>query len=192
MSRKCNECVPIRSGGGPARAYRRRVLPATAPTRRAAGLLVLGGASALLAAGVGLLVVAALPGSGPPAPSCPAGVGFMGSGIAVAGVGGTGAGQAVGATEYGGPGDPSSGTVGASGASLLAHPDSYAELGGITFQTATAMGGLPYMTPLRVTLGRPLGGGLQARLRSRRRPRRRAAAGDRPVVAVRGCAADPL
>ncbi len=41
--------------------------------------------------------------------------------------------------------------MGASGASLLAHPDSYAELGGITFQTATAMGGLPYMTPLRVT-----------------------------------------
>ena len=57
----------------------------------------------------------------------------------------------MGATEYGGPGDPSSGTVGASGASLLAHPDSYAELGGITFQTATAMGGLPYLTPLRVS-----------------------------------------
>jgi hypothetical protein len=62
-----------------------------------------------------------------------------------------GSGQLVGATEYGGPGDPSSGTVGASGANLLAHPDSYAELGGYTFQTATAMGGLPYMTPLRVT-----------------------------------------
>ena len=31
------------------------------------------------------------------------------------------------------PGDPSSGTVGASGANLLAHPDSYAELGGYTF-----------------------------------------------------------
>jgi hypothetical protein len=57
----------------------------------------------------------------------------------------------VGATEYGGPGDPSSGTVGASGANLLQHPDSYAELGGYTFQTATAMGGLPYMTPLRIT-----------------------------------------
>jgi hypothetical protein len=62
-----------------------------------------------------------------------------------------GTGQVVGATEYGGPGDPSSGTVGASGANLLAFPDSYAELGGTTFQTATAMGGLPYMTPLRVT-----------------------------------------
>lgn len=62
-----------------------------------------------------------------------------------------GAGQLVGATEYGGPGDPSSGTIGASGASLLQHPDTYAELGGTTFETATAMGGLPYMTPLRVT-----------------------------------------
>ncbi len=62
-----------------------------------------------------------------------------------------GSGQLVGASEYGGPGDPSSGTVGASGINLLAHPDSYAELGGYTFQTATAMGGLPYMTPLRVT-----------------------------------------
>jgi hypothetical protein len=60
-------------------------------------------------------------------------------------------GQLVGATEYGGPGDPSSGTIGASGVSLVSHPDSYAELGGYTFQTATAMGGLPYMTPLRVT-----------------------------------------
>ena len=65
-----------------------------------------------------------------------------------------GAGQRVGATEYGGPGDPSSGITGASGANLLQHPDSYAELGGLTFQTATAMGGLPYMTPLRVTWGR--------------------------------------
>jgi hypothetical protein len=68
-------------------------------------------------------------------------------------IGPPGAGQLVGATEYGGPGDPSSGTIGASGLSLLAHPDSYAELGGVTFQTATAMGGLPYMTPLRITWG---------------------------------------
>jgi cell wall-associated NlpC family hydrolase len=64
-----------------------------------------------------------------------------------------GSGQSVGATEYGGPGDPSSGTVGASGVDLLEHPDSYAELGGYTFQTATAMGGLPYETPLRITWG---------------------------------------
>jgi hypothetical protein len=65
-----------------------------------------------------------------------------------------GAGMLVGATEYGGPGDPTSGVVGASGANLNQHPDSYAELGGESFQTATAMGGLPYMTPLRVTWGR--------------------------------------
>ncbi len=64
-----------------------------------------------------------------------------------------GAGQVVGATEYGGPGDPSSGTVGSSGANLVQNPDSYAELGGESFQTATAMGGLPYMTPLRITWG---------------------------------------
>ena len=64
-----------------------------------------------------------------------------------------GQGQLVGATEYGGPGDPSSGTVGASGANLVEHPDSYAELGGYTFDTATDLGGLPYMTPLRITWG---------------------------------------
>ncbi len=62
-----------------------------------------------------------------------------------------GTGQLVGATEYGGPGDPSSGVIGASGANLVQNPDSYAELGGTTFQTATAMGGLSYMTPLRIT-----------------------------------------
>ncbi len=44
--------------------------------------------------------------------------------------------------------------VGAAGINLLQHPDSYAELGGLTFQTATAMGGLPYGTPLRITWGR--------------------------------------
>ena len=64
---------------------------------------------------------------------------------------GPGGGTRVGATEYGGPGDPSSGTVGSSGVDLDAHPDSYAELGGTTFQTATALGGLPYETPLRIT-----------------------------------------
>jgi hypothetical protein len=68
-------------------------------------------------------------------------------------LGPAGSGARVGATEYGGPGDPSSGTIGSLGVSLLAHPDSYAELGGTTFQTATALGGLPYMTPLRITWG---------------------------------------
>jgi hypothetical protein len=61
--------------------------------------------------------------------------------------------QQVGATEYGGPGDPSSGVIGSSGANLLDRPDSYAELGGHTFETATAMGGLPYLTPLRISRG---------------------------------------
>jgi hypothetical protein len=64
-----------------------------------------------------------------------------------------GTGQLAGATEYGGPGDPSSGITGARGDNLLQHPDSYAELGGLTWQTASAMGGLPYMTPLRVSWG---------------------------------------
>jgi hypothetical protein len=76
-----------------------------------------------------------------------------GGGIELTAGGGAASGRRVGATEYGGPGDPSSGTVGASGQSLLGHPDSYAELGGVTFQTATALGGLSYMTPLRVTWG---------------------------------------
>lgn len=62
--------------------------------------------------------------------------------------------QTVGASEYGGPADPSSGTVGASGVSLLAQPDSFAELGGTSFATATSLGGLPYGTPLQITAGR--------------------------------------
>src|SRR5579884_1232265 len=73
-----------------------------------------------------------------------------GSGVVL---GPPGTGELVGATEYGGPGDPSSGTVGASGVNLVQHPDSYAELGGYTFHTATALGGLPYGTPLRITWG---------------------------------------
>jgi hypothetical protein len=70
----------------------------------------------------------------------------------------------VGATEYGGPGDPTSGSYGSipsSGQSYLpAHPDSFAELsvldsnpanhGSFTFDDANALGGLPYMTALRV------------------------------------------
>jgi hypothetical protein len=135
------------TGMGSGRAYGRRVLWTAPPTTRTAALLALGGAAAVLAVGVGLLAVAALPGASPSSPSCGEPAGAI-----VLTAGGAGAsGQPVGATEYGGPGDPTSGTVGASGASLLVHPDSYAELGGVTFQTATAMGGLPYMTPLRVT-----------------------------------------
>jgi hypothetical protein len=102
---------------------------------------------------LGLIGVAmlALVGSGSSGSGCgsPAAAGPAGSIV----LGPPGSGQRVGATEYGGPGDPSSGSVGSMGVSLLAHPDSYAELGGTTFQTATAMGGLPYMTPLRITWG---------------------------------------
>jgi hypothetical protein len=68
-----------------------------------------------------------------------------------AGAGICGSPQTVGATEYGGPGDPSSGTIGSSGVNLLKEPDSYAELGGTTFKTATALGGLAYETPLAIS-----------------------------------------
>jgi hypothetical protein len=108
----------------------------------AAALLLAGGAA--LTAAVMALVIVRLP-HGEQCAS-PAGAGRL-----VLGPPGTG--ELVGATEYGGPGDPSSGTIGASGANLDQHPDSYAELGGDTFQTATAMGGLAYLTPLRVTWG---------------------------------------
>ena len=116
---------------------------------RLGGLAVVGGVVAgialcgLIAGLLALLVVQfGAPGGCPSATAGPGGSIVLGL---------AGSGELVGATEYGGPGDPSSGTVGASGANLLAHPDSYAELGGYTFQTATAMGGLAYMTPLRVT-----------------------------------------
>ena len=65
-----------------------------------------------------------------------------------------GSSQTVGATEYGGPGDHSSGTVGASGVSLVSDPDSFAELGGTSFATATSLGGLPYGTALQIRAGR--------------------------------------
>lgn len=71
----------------------------------------------------------------------------------------------VGATEYGGPGDPTSGDYGSipdpSESYLPAHPDSFAELsvldsnpangGSFTFQDANALNSLPYLTALRVT-----------------------------------------
>ncbi|MHB8491524.1 MAG: hypothetical protein ACYDA6_04820 [Solirubrobacteraceae bacterium] len=73
----------------------------------------------------------------------------------------------VGATEYGGPGDPSSGDYGSipdPGQSYLpSHPDSFAELsvltwnpangGTYTFADADALGNLPYLTALRVSHG---------------------------------------
>jgi hypothetical protein len=101
-----------------------------------AGIVAVGIAAALLT----FLLGASTPGA---AAGC-------GSASAVT-FGPPGTSQLVGATEYGGPGDPSSGVVGASGLNLVSHPDSYAELGGESFQTATAIGGLPYLTPLRIT-----------------------------------------
>lgn len=70
----------------------------------------------------------------------------------------------LGATEYGGPGDPSSGDYGAipdaAQAYLPSHPDSFAELsvldenparhGAFTFADANALDHLPYMSALRV------------------------------------------
>ena len=104
-----------------------------------------------VAVGTGAAVLAVLLGVLASETGCGSGSAASASGPVALGPAGTG--QTVGATEYGGPGDPSSGSVGASGANLLQHPDSYAELGGYTFQTATAMGGLSYMTPLRITWG---------------------------------------
>jgi hypothetical protein len=73
----------------------------------------------------------------------------------------------VGATEYGGPGDPTSGQYGSipiPGQSYLpGHPDSFAELsvlernpanrGSFTFTDANALGQLPYLSALRVAHG---------------------------------------
>jgi hypothetical protein len=108
----------------------------------------------VIAGGVGAALLALLMnGAGNPCVST-TGANQPGEGPADAmALGPPGIGRLVGATEYGGPGDPSSGVIGSSGANLLEFPDSYAELGGYTFQTATAMGGLPYLTPLRITYG---------------------------------------
>ncbi len=71
----------------------------------------------------------------------------------------------VGATEYGGPDDPTSGDYGSipdpEQSYLPAHPDTFAELsvmdrnpangGGFTFHDANALDRLPYLTALRVT-----------------------------------------
>jgi cell wall-associated NlpC family hydrolase len=115
------------------------------------GLLLAGGFGAALALALGTALIAVLVLVTPPGSGCHT---ESGSGAAGIVLGPPGTGQRVGATEYGGPGDPSSGTVGSSGTNLLEHPNSFAELGGTTFQTATAMGGLAYMTPLRITWAR--------------------------------------
>ncbi|MBV9607550.1 MAG: hypothetical protein JO027_20715 [Solirubrobacterales bacterium] len=121
---------------------------------------MLGGVGAFFAVGLGAAVLALLTSVfGGAGGQCGSPAGSLAAGTAPGGPGGgivlgpPGTGQLVGATEYGGPGDPSSGVLGSSGANLLDFPDSYAELGGMTFATATAMGGLPYLTPLRITWG---------------------------------------
>jgi hypothetical protein len=122
------------------------------PTRSVAVKLALGVVVALvLVSTIGVVFLASLFGSPPSSSACtPAG----GSGSASISLLAPGSGARVAATLYGGPGDSVSGSVGSSGVNLYQHPDSYAELGGTTFQTATALGGLPYETPLRITWGR--------------------------------------
>ena len=130
------------SAGGPLPHPRRLMIVAVA----GAGLVCAS------AAGIGVIVVLAVAviAASTPGPCEGAAAGGAAQPGAIA-LGPAGSGAVVGASEYGGSGDPTSGTVGSSGAGLLAHPDSYAELGGTSFQTATAMGGLAYMTPLRIT-----------------------------------------
>ena len=131
-----------------------------------------------------VLFVALIAGWPPPAPrACSADVGGAAGRSRSAP---PGAGQRVGATEYGGPGDPQQrGTSARPGSTCWRIPTATPSSAAPTFQTATAMGGLPYMTPLRITWGAHsaiaykrdfgFGGGPVAGL----------PAGDRPVVAVR-------
>jgi hypothetical protein len=123
--------------------------------KRSGSLVVIAGVTFILAAGLGAALFALIASVFRQGDECgsPAGVAQAGGPAAGIVLGPPGTGELVGATEYGGPGDPSSGVVGSSGANLLELPDSYAELGGTSFQTATAMGGLPYLTPLRITWG---------------------------------------
>src|SRR5262245_9944924 len=124
--------------------------------KRSGSLVVTAGVVLVLVVGLGAALLALITGVFATGDECgsPAGASQPtagpGEGIVL---GPPGTGQRVGATEYGGPGDLSSGVIGSSGANLLDLPDSYAELGGDSFQTATAMGGLPYLTPLRVSWG---------------------------------------
>ncbi len=121
------------------------------PIPRVGAFLTLGFDAAVFVAGLGVALLAALIGGGSLAAVCSA---RGGGGALSVTLGPPGMRRTVGASEYGGPDDPSSGTVGASGANLLTAPDSYAELGGDSFQTAVALGGLPYGAPLRITWDR--------------------------------------
>jgi hypothetical protein len=127
------------------RSYRRRV--AARSRHRSSALPFLGALAGVTVLGVSTALLAVL------IEAQSGGCGSASGGAAQIALAPVGGGQLVGATEYGGPGDSSSGTVGARGDNLVEHPDTYAELGGLTWETATAMGGLPYMTPLRVSWG---------------------------------------
>jgi hypothetical protein len=121
------------------------------PPRSTAVTLLLGvGGAVALVATIGVVFLASLFGSPASSSACPP---ASGSGPGSISRLAPGSGARVAATLYGGPGDSVSGSVGSSGVNLYQHPDSYAELGGTTFQTATALGGLPYETPLRITWG---------------------------------------
>ncbi len=124
--------------------------PPASPRRSRAAPACVAAVAALLAVGLAPLLVIILSTQAASHPACR---GDATEPVGTVSVLGPGQGERVGATEYGGAGDPSSGDVGASGVNLDAHPDSYAELGGFTFATATAMGGLAYETPLRITWG---------------------------------------
>jgi hypothetical protein len=109
--------------------------------------VVIGGCAAVMTAALGLLALALLTAPLPAAPAtCPA-VAPAAATVPVL-TAAPGEGTLVGATEYGGPGDPGSGAVGSSGASLLDKPR---QLRGARRSDAsrppTALGGLPYMNP---------------------------------------------
>jgi len=132
----------------------------------AAGLVCVALAVPILAAsGAAVLVGAGGGGCGglPAEASGPVAVGMFAAPLRMA----RGRWYEVGATAYGGPGDPSSGDYGAipdPGQSYLpSHPDSFAELsvldsnpangGSFTFADADALGNLPYLTAVRVEHG---------------------------------------
>src|SRR5947209_19746713 len=97
---------------------------------RSAAIVVVAMFAGVTIVGMGVAVLIALFGS-QNAGEC----GSSPAGATSIALGPPGSGQRVGATEYGGPGDGGSGSFGARGDSLLAHPDTYAELGGMTWQT---------------------------------------------------------
>ncbi len=66
-------------------------------------------------------------------------------------ISGAGGGRRVGATTFGGPGDPGTGSTGYRGDNLHQYPNSYAELSNPGTLDFAALGGLPYKQRLRIT-----------------------------------------